>query len=214
MFPVRPPLVLRSFYRNVVWQMPAGQKVLYLTFDDGPIPEITPWVINQLREFNAKATFFCLGENIKKHTNEFEMLIKEGHATGNHTMNHFNGWFTHDFRYIRNVEICQSVLVKHRGQQEHDVADLFRPPYGKITFSQVKALKRKYKIIMWDVLSFDYDKTKSGEQCYRNVQQYAKPGSIIVFHDSKKAEERLRYALPKVLQYFTEKGYEFKSLQF
>lgn len=215
MFPVRPPILIRSFYNNVVWQMPDAGKVLYLTFDDGPIPEVTPWVVEQLNAYKAKATFFCLGDNVKKYPEVYKLLLSSGHTTGNHSMNHYNGWFTQDFRYMRNVEQCQQVLDKYAETKPVDGQKLlFRPPYGKISFSQVKALKKKYRIIMWDVLSFDYDVKLSGEQCFRNVAKYAKTGSIVVFHDSIKAEQRLRYALPQVLKYFSEKGYVFKALRF
>lgn len=212
MLPVRMPVIVRRFYNDVLWQMPREGRKIYLTFDDGPIPQLTPWVLDQLENYNAKATFFCLGENVKKYPDLFGKILNQGHAVGNHSMNHYNGWFTNQFTYLRNIEICSRVMEKYMGQHKNTGKMLFRPPYGKISFAQVKALRKKYKIVMWDVLSFDYNQALTGEQCFRNVEQYARSGSIVVFHDSLKAEDRLRYCLPKVLEHFADRNYVFSSI--
>lgn len=202
MIPVRPPYLIRKYFDNLVWNIPTEEKIIYLTFDDGPIPEVTPWVIDTLNQFNAKATFFCIGDNVQKHPEIYDLLRTNNHAIGNHTFNHLSGWVTDDHLYCRNV-INASQLITSR---------YFRPPYGRIKPSQLRMLKKRFKIILWDVLSKDYDTRLTGEQCYHNVIDYAKPGSIVVFHDSLKAYDRLKYALPRVLEYFTKKGFVFKAV--
>jgi len=177
--------------------------VLYLTFDDGPIPEVTPWVLEQLEKFKAKATFFCVGDNVKKHPTVFEQVKKQGHAIGNHTSNHLNGWATDNVPYFHNVRHCASLVN----------SVLFRPPYGKLRPKQAQFLQRHYRIVMWDVLSGDFDAHVSPEQCFKNVINNAQNGSIVVFHDSLKAKENLEYALPAVLGYFSERGYRFERLK-
>lgn len=192
-------------FPNYVWDMATTDKVLYLTFDDGPTPEITNWTLNILKQYNAKATFFCIGTNIVKHPDIFKAIIKEGHTTGNHTQNHVKGWTTKTKNYLREVQDAQIVI----DFEPH----LFRPPYGQITPKQGKKLiALGYKIIMWDVLSFDWEVDVSKEKCLENVISKSKAGSIIVFHDSIKASRNMMYALPKVLEYFSKKGYEFKAL--
>lgn len=189
-------------YHDLEWKKTVQGRDLFITFDDGPIPEITPEVLRILKSYEAKATFFCIGDNVQKHPAIFEAVKKDGHAIGNHTFNHLNGWKTNNFSYFRNAQKCQQLVQ----------SDLFRPPYGKITFSQARALKKRYRIIMWDVLSADFDTSISYEKCYRNVVDHAVPGSIIVFHDSLKAADRMLYALPRVLDYFSKQNYAFKSL--
>lgn len=188
----------------MTWHIPSEEKNLYLTFDDGPIPVITPWVLETLHEYNASATFFCVGENAKKHPDIMEKLKDSKHTIGNHTMNHLNGWKTQNEKYYSNINECK----------KHIQSDLFRPPYGKIKITQMNFLKKEFRIIMWDVLSRDYDTSISGESCFENVKQNASAGSIIVFHDSIKAEERLRIALPATLKYFSELGFSFKAIKF
>lgn len=194
--------LLQYLYPSLIWRVPVKEKILYLTFDDGPIPEVTPWVLDTLEEFGAKATFFCIGDNVKKHPVLYREILSRGHRTGNHTQNHVNGWTTGTKEYFRNVTACRRYVQ----------SDLFRPPYGKIRTTQIAGLKKHYRIVMWDVLSKDYDRTLSGENCYKRVLHDARPGSIVVFHDSLKAEERIRYALPKVLHHFSGQGYTFRAL--
>ena len=205
MYLIKSPLLLKWYYPSLVWNKARDRKVIYLTFDDGPIPDVTDFVLNTLKSFNAKATFFCIGDNIIKHQDVFQRVLTVGHKIGNHTFNHLKGWETEDNHYIHNFNTCQN-LTK---------TDLFRPPYGRIKKSQIKALKKQHpalQIIMWDVLSGDFDLSLSPQSCYKNVIKHTENGSIIVFHDSLKAFDRLQYALPKVLAYFSQKGYQFHTL--
>lgn len=203
-FWVKTNRLVKWIFSNYVWDIPDhGQKV-FLTFDDGPTPEITEWTLEQLKKYNAKATFFCIGNNIEKHPNIFEKVIHDGHAIGNHTFNHLKGWKTPVKEYLQNIELCQSKITNHKSQ----ITNLFRPPYGKIKPSQSKILRSLgYKIIMWDIISYDFDANTSKEKCLDNVLKNVRPGSIIVFHDSVKAERNLKYALPKTLEFLKEKGF-------
>ncbi|MEM7102411.1 MAG: polysaccharide deacetylase family protein [Bacteroidota bacterium] len=202
MYLVKTPRFIQRLFPHFVWKVPTKQRELFLTFDDGPIPEVTPWVLKTLEQFNAKATFFCVGDNVKKHPEVYEQIIKKGHAVGNHTFNHFNGWQSESLPYCQNVQKC-SKLVESR---------LFRPPYGRLKPTQAQIINRSYDIIMWDVLSGDFDQKLSKEQCLRNVIDYARKGSVVVFHDSIKAKENLMYVLPKVLEHFSKHGFTFRSL--
>lgn len=198
---------IKKIFSNHVWEISNTENKIYLTFDDGPIPEITEWVLEELKKYNAKATFFCIGNNIEKHPEIFEKVINDGHSVGNHTFNHLNGWKTSTKEYIEN-SIQWSVVS---GQSPN--GKLFRPPYGKIKSSQSKKLRQLgYKIIMWDVLSADYDTAISPEKCLENVLQNVSSGSIIVFHDSVKAFPNLEYTLPRALKYWQEKGFVFEKL--
>ena len=203
MYLVKTPRLIQNLLPTFTWRIPTEEKVLYLTFDDGPIPEVTPWVLDTLRRFNAKATFFCVGDNVKKHPSVFQQVLAEGHAVGNHTFNHLNGWDSENISFFHNVRHCAK-LVK---------SSLFRPPYGRLTPKQSQFLTRHYQIVMWDVLSGDFDQTISKEDCLSNVMASTKRGSIIVFHDSQKAAERMMYTLPRVLEHFAAKGYRFESLK-
>ncbi len=202
MYTVRPPFVLRWLYPTLTWHQSRHEKRIFLTFDDGPIPDVTPLVINILKNHGVKATFFCVGENIKKHPDLFENLLENGHRVGNHTYNHLNGWKTNNKDYIENVERCQRFMQ----------TSLFRPPYGRGRRSQYAALKHAYEIIMWDVLSGDFDTRLSPEKCLRNVIRHAQNGSIVVFHDNVKALPRVTYALPRAIQHWLKEGYEFGLL--
>lgn len=182
--------------------MPQTEKVIYLTFDDGPIPEVTPWVLEQLKAYNAEATFFCVGENVAKHTQLFEKVKEAGHSIGNHTYHHINGWLIENVPYFLNIRKCASIVN----------SELFRPPYGKLKPKQANFLQRHYHIVMWDVLSGDFDPKITKEQCLKNVLDNTGNGSIIVFHDSLKAKEKLEFVLPKVLEHFNAEGYVFKSI--
>ena len=203
MYLVKTPRFIQNLFPNFTWNIPSKDKVIYLTFDDGPIPEVTPWVLEQLEQFQAKATFFCVGDNIKKHRATFDLVKEKGHVVGNHSVNHLDGWTTDNISYFHNVRRCAH-LVK---------TDLFRPPYGRLKPQQAQFLQRHYRIVMWDVLSGDFDPKISVEHCYQNVIRNVKPGSIVVFHDSIKAWDKMHKVLPKVLEYFSEQGYRFESLQ-
>jgi len=201
--------LIKWIFPKYIWDIPASEKVVYLTFDDGPTPEITSWTLNQLTKFNAKGTFFCIGNNIENHPEIFRKLIDDGHAIGNHTYNHKNGWETGFEVYLEEVKNCNAAIEKHTTVRDK----LFRPPYGKIKKKQARMLLNMgYKIIMWDVLSADFDQMTSAEKCLRNVTSNVKPGSIIVFHDSVKSFKNLQYALPKTLQFLHENGYECKVI--
>jgi peptidoglycan/xylan/chitin deacetylase (PgdA/CDA1 family) len=206
MYFIKTPFWLRLIYRSCIWRKPTQDRVLYLSFDDGPHPEATPFVLEQLAIFNAKASFFCIGKNVQLYPNIYAALIEANHTVGNHSQNHMNGWKNNTTNYIVDIQEATKSIS----------SNLFRPPYGRISFSQIKALRSDpslpQEIIMWDVLSGDFDTTISGDQCAQNVIQHAGPGSIIVFHDSAKAMDRLLIALPKVLAHFSKLGYQFKAL--
>ena len=199
------PTWVQKLFTGSIWKMPQAKKTIYLTFDDGPHPVVTPFVLNELEKWNAKATFFCIGKNVVDNPLIFNQIKKAEHAIGNHTYDHLDGWKTENATYLQNI-------VKAKEQIS---SVLFRPPYGRITRKQYKALTQlnnPFKIIMWSVLSGDFDINISPEQCANNVLQNATSGSVVVFHDSEKASERLRYALPAVLKYFSEKGYVFEKI--
>ncbi|HNB30109.1 MAG TPA: polysaccharide deacetylase family protein [Saprospiraceae bacterium] len=197
------PKFVQHLMPQLQWRVEDAGNSLYLTFDDGPIPEVTPWVLDILAKWNAKATFFCVGENIIKHPEIFEQLKSEGHSIGSHTHNHLSGWSSSNRDYLRNV--TQAATLAN--------SSLFRPPYGRITPMQVRLLKNRYKIVMWDVLSGDFDPAIEPQDCLDNVIRNTRSGSIIVFHDSIKARKNLEYALPKILEHFCTKGYVFSSLK-
>jgi len=204
----RTPFFLPRFFPSLLWRVPTGNNELYLTFDDGPVPGPTEFVLDQLNKFNAKATFFCIGDNVRKHPDVFEKVLTHGHAIGNHTYNHLKGWNTSLQKYVDNVKQCELQIANHNSKS----ADVFRPPYGRITGRQIEALKRQYRIVMWDVLTHDYSKNISRENCFRGSVKATRPGSIIVFHDSLKAERNLTHVLPKFLEHFSGLGFDFKAL--
>jgi len=202
MYLVKTPKFIQSLFPNFTWNIPTQEKVMYLTFDDGPVPEVTPWVLGQLEKFNAKATFFCVGDNIRKYTDVFQQVVEAGHSVGNHTFNHLNGWAAENIPFFHNVRRCARLVD----------SDLFRPPYGRLKPKQSQFLQRHYRIVVWDVLSGDFDQKISKEQCLDNVMNSAGRGSIVVFHDSLKAWEKLQFVLPQMLEHFAEKGYRFEAL--
>jgi peptidoglycan/xylan/chitin deacetylase (PgdA/CDA1 family) len=203
--PIRTPWLVKKLYPNLTWNKSPNARCIYLTFDDGPIPIVTPFVLNILKLYDAKATFFCIGDNVSKHPEIFEQVKNDGHAIGSHTYNHLNGWDTKDEAYLDNFQQADKLIN----------SNLFRPPYGRIKKSQIKLLKATkpgLNIIMWSILSRDYDQTLDPEKCLENVLKNTKAGDIVLFHDSLKAKERMEYALPRALEYWSREGYEFKSL--
>jgi len=205
---VKTPWLLKKVYSSYIWSIATSEKNLYLTFDDGPHPEITPFVLNELKKYNALATFFCLGKNVMAYPDTYKQVLVDGHSVGNHTQNHLNGWKTPNDIYIKDIAEAANYID----------SNLFRPPYGRISLFQARnlpaAMKRdKAKVIMWDVLSADFDKDVSKEQSLEFVVLRSIPGSIIVFHDSEKAFAKMSYALPRVLHHFTEKGFKFLSIE-
>ena len=206
MYLIKTPFLLRAFYPSCVWKMPTHKKVIYLSFDDGPHPIATPFVIEQLEKYNAKASFFCIGKNIVEYPAIYQQLIQQGHTVGNHTMHHLNGWKTEDDLYLQNIAQASTPIQ----------SNFFRPPYGRIKRSQIRKIRADkslpQEIIMWDVLSGDFDTSINGQQCLSNVLKHTKAGSIVVFHDSAKAWDRLQVALPATLDYFTQKGFQFRAL--
>jgi peptidoglycan/xylan/chitin deacetylase (PgdA/CDA1 family) len=205
MYLVKTPWLLKTLYPKLVWNINHNSRCIYLTFDDGPIPIVTPFVLNILKQYNAKATFFCIGDNVRKHPDIFEQVKNDGHAIGNHTYNHLNGWKTDDKTYLNNFLQADKLLD----------TKLFRPPYGRIKRSQIKVLqeaKPGLKIIMWSVLSADFDINAKPEKCLDNVLKNYESGDIVLFHDSLKARERMEYALPRALEFWSREGFEFGSL--
>ncbi len=202
---IKTPIILKALYNRCIWHIKDNANSVYITFDDGPHPKATPFILEQLKKYNAKATFFCIGKNVAEYPEIFQQIIDAGHAVGNHTYNHLNGWKTNNFTYFKNINKAHQLIQ----------SNIFRPPYGRITHAQAVGIEKlfpKMKIIMWDVLSGDFDLELSPEECYQNVIETAVPGSIIVFHDSDKAWERLEYALPKFLKYATEQNWKFKKI--
>lgn len=211
---VKTPRIFSLIFRNYLWHFSRKNKVLYLTFDDGPIPKITPWVLDLLKEFNAYATFFCIGKNAAKNSDIFNRIINDGHVIGNHTYNHLNGITTNTEKYLNNIEQTHKEFLKNNKFIFSNNPLLFRPPYGKLWPKQLNSLiKKNYKPVFWDVLSRDFDLNITKEKCLNNVLKFTKNGSIIVFHDSEKAFEKLQFVLPKALKYFALKGYQFKAIK-
>ncbi len=203
MYLVKTPQVVQNIFSDFVWSIPTDQKEVFLTFDDGPIPEVTPWVLDVLKAYDFKATFFCVGDNVRKYDSIYDRIMEEGHSIGNHTFNHLNGWTTDQETYLENIKECD-LLVQ---------SDLFRPPYGKLRRSQSQVLKLIKTVVMWDVLSGDFDQSITPEKCLSNVLDNYSNGSIIVFHDSIKAQHNLRYTLPKYLDHLKSSGFLSKSLE-
>ena len=199
---VKSPSILKKIFPNLIWDIKTNEKEIYLTFDDGPHPDITPRVLEILDKYKAKATFFCVGNNVRKHPDTYELILNKGHRVGNHSYSHSNGWKVSNDDYFDDIEKADKLIR----------SNLFRPPYGRITPSQIKHLKKKYSIIMWSVLTYDYSKKINKEQCLKNSIAKTRPGSIVVFHDSLKSANNLFYALPMFLKHFTDKGFVFSLL--
>ncbi len=201
---IKTPWILKKFYSGCTWNMERDKKIIYLTFDDGPHPLATPFILDELKKYNAKGTFFCIGKNVVEQHDLYRRILTEGHRVGNHTHTHVNGWKTPDRLYIEDIHKAASYID----------TNLFRPPYGRISRFQINNLKSafNYNVVMWDVLSADFDQSISGDKCALNVILNARAGSIVIFHDSKKAFDRMSIALPKVLRHFHEQGYVFDAI--
>ena len=202
---VATPFFIRKIFSDRIWSLTGNPNDIYLTFDDGPHPEITPFVLDELKKFNAKATFFCIGKNVELYPDVYSRIIEEGHTVANHTYSHMNGVKSKDEDYLADIYRAKKIID----------SNLFRPPYGRITRFQQNCLKHpryNLKTIMWSVLSGDFDKSISKEKCLKNVLSRTKKGSVVVFHDSEKAAEKMMYALPAVLKYFSDKGFSFDSI--
>lgn len=211
--PVKTPWVVKKMFPDYVWNIKTSESVLYLTFDDGPTPEITEWVLQVLKDYEAKATFFCIGNNIEKHPDIFKSIIRHGHAVGNHTHHHLKGWKTKTNDYLESIAKTQESISHHGKDSTDNIQPLFRPPYGRIKPKQAKQLLASgYQIIMWDVLSYDWDQTISQEKCLNHIKVHTEKGSIIVFHDSIKASKNMMHVLPQILEHYKKLGYTFKPL--
>lgn len=201
-FLVKTPWWMKKLYPGCVWDMPVKEKVLYLSFDDGPHPAITPFVLDELKKNNAKATFFCIGDNVTKYPEVYKRYLEEGHAVGNHTQKHINGWKTRDQEYLQDLQEAGQYIK----------SNLFRPPYGRIRRSQIKLLHKAnpyQKIVMWNILAGDWVPELSPKRCYQRIKTRISAGDIIVLHESDKAWDRMSYCLPRLLEEFTETGYSF-----
>jgi len=201
---VRLPSFFTSFFKKAVWRFDGSEKLVYLTFDDGPVPEVTPWVLELLEKENIRATFFCVGENVRKYPEIYHQILKGGHSVGNHTYNHWQGLQNNDQDFFRNIEKAGEFID----------SDLFRPPHGWLKIAQYKFLKNKFRIIMWDLISCDYDSRIRPEKVLKNVTDFVRPGSIITFHDSVKAKNNLMEALPLSIKWMKEQGYGFEAIQY
>ncbi|HCY41571.1 MAG TPA: polysaccharide deacetylase family protein [Prolixibacteraceae bacterium] len=201
---VRLPGFFTSLFKSAVWRFNENDRIVYLTFDDGPIPEVTPWVLELLEKEEIKATFFCVGENVQRYPEVYRQIIENGHSVGNHTFSHFQGLKKDDQDFFRNIEQAGKYID----------SDLFRPPHGWLKVSQYNYLKKKFRIIMWDLISCDYDRRISPESVLKNVTGFVRPGSIITFHDSVKAENNLRKALPLSIKWMKEQGYRFEAIPY
>ena len=196
----QPPKLLRWLYPRALWRMYKNVKAVYLTFDDGPIPNITPWVLDLLDKYNIKATFFLVGDNVRKHPEEFKMIVERGHRVGNHTFNHISGLKYLSYNYLENTNKADELIN----------STLFRPPHGWMRWGQYMVLSHRYTVVMWDLVTRDYSKRLNGPQVLAKVKKYVRNGSIITFHDSIKAEKNMKYALPRAIEWLKEQGYEFK----
>ena len=203
------PDLLKKISKDLVWDIPTNDKDIYLTFDDGPIPNLTEYVLDILDDFDAKATFFFVGENIFRYPNICKKVIEKDHVVGNHTFNHLKGWSIRNSKYIDNIKKCHEHILKY---QKFKHKPLFRPPHGQITKSQIKNIESEFNIIMWDILAYDFDNSHSPLKSLNRIISSTRPGSIVVFHDNYKAENKLKYMLPRFLKHFKEQGFNFNKL--
>lgn len=203
MFIEQPPQFFRQLYPRACWRMNASERAVYLTFDDGPIPEVTPWVLDVLDKYKVKATFFMVGDNVRKHPDEYKMVVERGHRIGNHSHNHLKGFAETTDHYLANIDMASCYIS----------SNLYRPPHGIMRMSQYHELSKRYRIIMWDLVTRDYNPKLTGEQVLGKVKRYARPGSIITFHDSLRSVHNLHYALPLAIEWLLAEGYEFKVFE-
>lgn len=203
MINLSPPRFFQRFFPNIIWNFPDETDGVFLTFDDGPTQNITPWVLEQLKKYNAKATFFCLAKNVEMNPDIYNQILADGHSVGNHSYSHIRGWSTDTSQYIQDIIYANSFIK----------SNLYRPPYGRISPRQLLLLRHRYKIIMWDVLSMDYSKRISPRKVTKYVLDNVHPGAIVVFHDSVKAQRNLKYTLPRVLEGISQKGLKFKAIK-
>jgi len=209
---LKTPRLIKHLLPGMLWEAPSTHHdCIYLTFDDGPVPEATSFVLQALKDYNAQATFFCVGENIKRYPDIFRQVQRDKHRVGNHTYHHLNGWQTPNGKYLEDVAKCHQMMEKEAAYTTTDLP-LFRPPYGRISPQQYRKLKHQYRLVMWDILSGDFDKNFSAELCLQKSIEHSRPGTIIIFHDSDKAFKNLTYVLPRYLAHFAAAGYQFKSL--
>ena len=199
---IKVPSWFQFLFSSLIWRFKTKQKVIYLTFDDGPTEELTTWILAELKKFDANATFFCLGKNIETYTDNFKSISTNGHQIGNHTFNHLSGWDSSTNTYIKDVERCQKLTQ----------TKLFRPPYGRISLTQKQQLKKDFKIIMWDINCWDFDEKMNGQETFVKLTNKITKGSIVLLHDNLKSEKKLRFLLPKILSHFSQKGYSFKAI--
>jgi peptidoglycan-N-acetylglucosamine deacetylase len=199
-----PSLFYKIYNSKDLWKVETSEDLIYLTFDDGPVPEVTPWVLDLLDSFGAKATFFCVGENVMRNPEILEEIMRRDHTIGNHTFNHMNGWKSEPHDYFENVGKCEDYFK----------TTLFRPPYGKVSLTQHKLLKKHFNFVYWTVISGDFDQNITPEKCLENAINSVEKGSIVVFHDSMKARENLYYTLPAFLNHFHKKGFRFKAIPY
>lgn len=204
----RIPAIVRLLYPEVSWNEDCNDRVLYLTFDDGPTPTVTDFVLDQLDKYRSKATFFCIGKNIDRYPEIFKKILKKGHSFGNHSHKHINGWNSSQESYVNDVKKCEAAILKIASTSKR----LFRPPYGKIKLSQVTELKNSYKIVLWNYLIGDFDHNLSAKKCLEKAKKGVKNSDIIVFHDNEKSFESLKFVLPKFLEHFSARGFEFRAL--
>jgi peptidoglycan-N-acetylglucosamine deacetylase len=212
MVPFRTPFFLPRLLPQLVWRIPVKENIIFLTFDDGPIPGPTEFVLATLKKFNAHSSFFCIGDNVRKHPTVFSQIVEAGHSIGNHTFNHLKGWNYSTDDYRKNIDLCERQFNLTIKPPASSLQPLFRPPYGRITRNQIKLIKENYRIVMWDVLTQDYSQSMSQERCLEGSIKATRPGSIVVFHDSLKAERNLMYVLPRYLEYFANQGFVFSAL--
>ena len=201
---VRLPGFITALFPDAIWRLKEQGRVVYLTFDDGPIPEVTPWVVDLLKRENIKATFFCVGENVKRYPEVYQQILADGHSVGNHTFNHWQGLKKGNQEYFENIELATAFID----------SDLFRPPHGFLKRAQYKYLKSRFRIIMWDLISCDYDARLKPETVLKNIVDFVREGSVITFHDSIKAQQNLQEVLPKAIQYLKEQGYRFEAIPY
>jgi len=197
------PRILSKVSKNLLWNFREDEKKIYLTFDDGPTEDLTDWILQTLKGYNARATFFCLGKNAERFKDQYQKILDHGHTVGNHSFSHLNGWSTKNQKYFQDIKKAHKLIN----------SNLFRPPHGRIKFSQINHLKKNYRIVLWDVLSKDYSPNYHPEKIIQRVIRHSRPGSVVVFHDSKQAEKNLKQVLPRILEYYHNKGYIFWQIQ-